>query len=127
MLLICMLSAAALRRGDTVSAAKVTTADDGIAYLLSCGYTATGGDKEEIQIPDTVDSTLAMYAKTAGIDLTPLLGKRIERRTYTVTDHPDGAAVAHLYIYRNNIIAGTLTVNGKLYPLLKDGNDGATG
>lgn len=125
-LLVGMLSAA-FWRDSTVSVAKVTTADEGISYLKSYGYTATGGEKEELQVPDTADSTLTTYAEIAGIDLTPLLGKKIERRTYTITDHPDGTATAHLYLYKNNVLAGTLTVNGKLYPLLKDGHNGTAG
>jgi len=125
-LLIGLLSAA-LWRENSVSAAKVTTDDKGVAYLKDCGYTAIDGKLQEIQVPDTVDDTLTAFAKAAGLDITPLLGKRIQCRTYTVTDHPDGAAVAHLYLYKDNIIAGTITVNGKLHPLLKDVNNGTAG
>lgn len=127
LLAIGALSVGALRRQGAVSTVQVPTADAGIAYLQSCGYTAQGGKLTDIQIPDTVDSTVIMYAQTAGIDITPLLGKTVQCRTYTVTDHPSGAATAQLYLYKDNIVAATLTVDGKLYPLKKDVQNGTAG
>lgn len=117
LLAIGVLSMGASRRQSTVPTVKAPTADAGIAYLQSCGYTAEGGELTDIQIPETVDSTVSMYAKAAGIDITPLLGKTVQCRNYTVTNHPQGAAQAQLYLYKDDIIAATLTVDGKLYPL----------
>lgn len=125
LLFIGLLSTGTLRKQGAVSTATVTSADAGIAYLQKLGYTANGGELTTIQVPDTVDSTLSMYAKAAGIDITPLLGKTIQCRTYTISDHPQGAATAQLYLYNDNIVAATLTINGKLYPLeVKNGTAG---
>lgn len=125
LLAIGMLSTGALRRQDAKPTATAFTTDAGITYLQSCGYTATGGTITDIQIPDTVDSTVTMYAQTAGIDIAPLLGKTVQCCTYTVTNHPQGAATAQLYLYKENIVAATLTVNGRLYPLeVKNGTAG---
>ncbi len=127
LLAIGILSTGALRRQGAVPTVKAPDADAGIAYLQSCGYTATGGELTDIQVPDTVDNTVLLFAKTAGIDITPLLGKTVQCRTYTVTNHPSGAATAQLYLYNDNIIAATLTADGKLYPLKKDVRNGTAG
>ena len=127
LLAIGILSTGALRRKGALPTVKVPSADAGIAYLQSCGYTAKGGDLTDIQIPDTVDDTVMMYAKAAGIDITPLLGKTVQCRTYTVTNHPSGEAQAQLYLYKDNIVAATLTAGGKLYPLKKDVQNGTAG
>lgn len=108
-----------------------TTAEQGAQYLQSLGYEVSGGDEREVQLPDTADETLTAYnelLKQAGLDITPLLGKRIKFRTYTVKNHPSGNATAHLYIYKDRIVAGDITVNGVpeiLKP--KDITNGTTG
>ena len=43
--------------GKTLSA-SAASADEGIAYLASLGYTATGGDVQEVQMPEEFDETL---------------------------------------------------------------------
>lgn len=127
LLAIGVLSTGALRRQGAAPTVKTPAADAGIAYLQSCGYTAKGGELTDIQIPETIDNTVAMYAKAAGIDITTLLGKTVQCRNYTVTNHPDGAATAQVYFYKDTIAAATLTVDGKLYPLKKDVKNGTAG
>ncbi len=100
---------------DTAAPLSVATAEEGAAYLRSLGYEVSGGDVREIQLPDEPDQTLSTYnalLQKAGLDITPYLGKRVKYRTYTVENHPDGTATAHLYIYKDTIIAGDITVNG---------------
>ena len=60
----------------------------------------------------TPDETLLTYnalQKTAGMDLLPYCGKTLELHTYTVTDHPAGEAVAHLYLYKNHVVGGDIS------------------
>lgn len=116
---------------DTAAQLSASTAEEGAAYLRSLGYEVSGGDVREIQLPEEPDQTLSAYnelLKQAGMDITPLLGKRVKYRTYTVSNHPDGAATAHLYIYKDKIVAGDITVNG--VPTLlkpKDQTNGTAG
>ena len=104
--------------------------EEGVAYLQSLGYEATGGEVREIRLPDRLDGTLAAYnelLRSAGLDLTPYLGKQVQYRTYTVKTEA-GDAPAHLYIYRGQIIGGDVTVNGVpkiLKP--KDSTNGTAG
>ena len=133
MLIICVC-AAFLRPNatQTVAFPPASTAEEGAAYLKSLGYDVSGGEVREIQLPDTLDATLAAYnelRKTAGVDITPLLGKRVQFRTYTVHNHPSQNATAHLYIYGNRIVAGDLTVDGvpTILTKLKDVTNGTTG
>lgn len=100
---------------DTAAPLTAATAEEGAAYLRSLGYEVSGGDVREIQLPDALDETLSGYnalLQQAGLDITPYLGKRVKYRTYTVENHASGAATAHLYMYKDKIIAGDITVNG---------------
>lgn len=93
----------------------VATAEDGAAFLRQRGYEVSGGDVREIRLPDELDDTLSAYAallEEKGIDITQYLGKRVKYRTYTVENHESGNATAHLYIYKDTVIAGDVTVNG---------------
>ncbi len=93
----------------------VTTAEEGADFLRQRGYEVSGGDVREILLPDTPDDTLAAYVallKEKGIDIEPYLGKRVKYRTYTVQNHESGNATAHLYIYKDTVIAGDITVGG---------------
>lgn len=98
--------------GKTLSA-SAASADEGIAYLASLGYTATGGDVQEVQMPEEFDETLTTYnalQQTAGMDLTPYRGKRLKCRTFTIKNHPLGEpAVAHLYVYKDKVVAGDIS------------------
>lgn len=99
-------------------AAKATAAplpDDAarMAYLRALGYEAAAGVQvEEILLPAEADEVLQTYnalQQDAGMDLTPYLGKRVKCWTYTVTNLPEGDAVAHLYTYRDTLVAGDIT------------------
>lgn len=130
LLLAVLIVAAVISPENTADTATVTTAEEGVAYLQSLGYEATGGEVREIRLPDRLDGTLAAYnelLRSAGLDLTPYLGKQVQYRTYTVKTEA-GDAPAHLYIYRGQIIGGDVTVNGVpkiLKP--KDSTNGTAG
>ena len=115
LLMAVLLVTAIVSPARSTAAVAVSDANEGIAYLRTLGYEAEGGEAKEIQLPETLDGTLAAYnalLKTMGMDLTPYLGKRVQYRTYTITNHPSGNAIAHLYLYQNTVIGGDLTVNG---------------
>ena len=93
--------------------APALSAEDGVAYLKSLGYTVTAGEVKEVQIPEEFDDTLTAYnalQKTAGFDLTPYRGKRLQCRTYTVENFPGEDTVEiHLYLYKEKIVAGDIS------------------
>lgn len=120
---VCLTAAilltVALSPADTTAAAAhpltVTTAEEGAALLRQHGYEVSGGEVREIQLPDEPDATLAAYAallEKEGIDFSAYLGKRVKCRTYTVQNHESGNAFAHLYIYKDTVIAADITADG---------------
>ena len=109
LLLIAILLTLALWPDATPAQADTDSAG---AYLTALGYTAKGGEVRTVRLPDTPDETLLTYnalQKTAGMDLLPYCGKTLELHTYTVTDHPAGEAVAHLYLYKNHVVGGDIS------------------
>lgn len=114
---ICLLIALlVVLTGLPHSTAPTASANaDGADYLKGLGYTVTGGEMREIQLPEHSDSVISRYAamlQAADMDITPYLGKRVQMYTYTITNHPNGDAVAHVYMYQNKVIAGDITVDG---------------
>lgn len=99
--------------GDTTT--SVTLADDAarVSYLRQLGYEVDASAQiEEVLLPDQWDDPLVNYnnlQRSAGFDLAPYLGKRVKCWTYTVTNLPDKQAVAHLYTFRDHLIAGDIT------------------
>ncbi len=111
LLLIAILLTLALWPDATPTTAQADT-DSAGAYLTALGYTAKVGEVRTVRLPDTPDETLLTYnalQKTAGMDLLPYCGKTLELHTYTVTDHPAGEAVAHLYLYKNHVVGGDIS------------------
>lgn len=109
LLLIAILLTLALWPETTPTAAAAEN-DSGKAFLAALGYTAQDGEVREVRLPDTADATLTTYnalQKTAGMDLSAYCGKTVRLCTYTVTDHPAGEAVAHLYVYKDHVVGGT--------------------
>ena len=98
--------------GGTQASAMLTDDAQRMAYLRSLGYEIeAGAEVQEIQLPAAWDEELTRYnqlQQTAGFDLTPYLGKRVKCWTYTVTNLPE-PAVAHLYIFKDALIAGDVT------------------
>ena len=125
MLLVVM----AMSRGMATAAnAPVTLSDDAARrdYIASCGYTPAAADAEvrEVVLPTDFDETLTQYdalQQQAGFDFAAYRGKRVKCYTYTVTNIPDTAAVAHLYVYNDKVIGGdisSISADGFCRPLV---------
>jgi len=97
--------------GIPMSEVSAETNEQRIGCLNQLGYEIVSEPikVQEIRLPDEADSVLEQYnvlLKQAGMDLTPYYGKRIKCYSYRVLNHADGEATAHLYVYRNKIVAG---------------------
>lgn len=104
---------------------RVTGTEERIAYLRSLGYEAAGEEVREVRLPDEPDEVLEQYnalLEQAGMSLSPYYGKRVRLYTYEVTNAaPEEPATAHLYVYRDRIIAGDVSANaadGTMKPLM---------
>ncbi|MGI6264635.1 MAG: DUF4830 domain-containing protein [Acutalibacteraceae bacterium] len=117
-LIFCVAVLAALILAAVRPSAKATAAVPGgseqkrVAFLRSLGYTVTPPHTavREVRIPEDLDDAALSYndlQQTAGMDLTPYRGKRLKCWTYPVENDPSGQpAEAHLYEYRDTIVAG---------------------
>lgn len=80
-----------------------------LGYRVELPYTAV----EEILIPDVFDEETTRYnqlQQTAGMDLQPYHGKRLKCWTYALQGDVSGEdAVAHLYEYKDTIVAGDIS------------------
>ncbi len=98
--------------------ALAETNEQRIGCLNQLGYETVSEPikVQEIRLPDEADTVLEQYnalLEQAGMDLTSYYGKRVKCYSYRVLNHPDGDATAHLYVYRDKIVAGHMeTVNG---------------
>ncbi len=118
---LILIIVAAVGHAAAPTAAKApVTADGGsetkrVAFLRSLGYEVTPAhaDVKEILIPDTFDEETTSYnelQQTAGMNLQPYHGKRVKCWTYEVLNDPSGKeAEAHLYEYKDTIIAGDVS------------------
>ncbi len=89
------------------------TDEQRVGYLSQLGYETVSEPIKvlEIRLPDEADSVLKEYnalLQQAGMDLEPYYGKRIKCYSYRILNHVDGDATAHLYVYRDKIVAGHL-------------------
>lgn len=118
--LILIVIAAVGHASTPTAATAVATAEGGsdtkrVAFLRSLGYTVTPAHTavQEILIPDVFDEETTSYnelQQTVGMDLQPYHGKRVKCWTYAVQGDASGQAVeAHLYEYKNTIIAGDVS------------------
>jgi len=96
-----------------MSTTSIKTNEDRIAYLEQFGWTVTpeAVTVEEVQIPETFDSSLDEYLalqKEQGFDLSKYAGKKVKRYTYSITNYPGDATniLAGLLIYKNGVIGG---------------------
>lgn len=100
------------------SAARVTSSEERVAYLRSLGLEITADSEEvrEVRIPDEPDEVLLQYdalQETVGQSLTAYSGKRVRLYSYQTVD----GSVAHLYVYRDRIVAGDVELKGELQPI----------
>ena len=99
----------------TVSGARVTSSEQRVAYLRSLGHEIVEDSEEvrEVRIPDEPDEVLLQYdalQESAGRSLMAYSGKRVRLYSYEVTD----GGVAHLYVYRDRIVAGDIENEGEM-------------
>ena len=94
-------------------------------YLTSLGYETVlpAASVREITLPDRFDDTLTAYnelQKQAGFDLSGYAGQRVKYRTYALTDNTGDI---HIYVYKDRIIGGDITIGGNAMPLISSGSD----
>ena len=101
-----------------VSTTRVTSSEERVAYLCSLGVEITADSEEvrEVRIPDEPDEALLQYdalQETAGRSLTAYSGKRVRLYSYQTADGGE----AHLYVYRDRIVAGDVERGGTMHPI----------
>lgn len=97
---------------DPVNAQAADSADR-VAYLRAQGLEIDEGSEEvrEVRIPDEPDENLLQYdalQQEVGRSLQTYGGKRVRLYTYDVGE----TGTAHLFVYRDRVIAGDVTVDG---------------
>ncbi|MBR5540066.1 MAG: DUF4830 domain-containing protein [Clostridia bacterium] len=101
-----------------VSGARVTSSEERVSYLRSLGLEIKEDSEEvrEVRIPDEPDQTLQQYntlQEQAGRSLEAYYGKRVRLYSYEVTN----GGAAHLYVYRDRIVAGDVELDGQMQAL----------
>ncbi len=90
---------------------KAETTEQRVAFLKSLGYeVGSTEDVQEIRLPDEADETLLQYEtvqQKAAMSLQPYYGKRVRLYTYPILNAAE-AATAHVYVYRDRIVAGDI-------------------
>lgn len=90
---------------------KAQTTEQRVAFLKSLGYeVGTAEEVQEIRLPDEADETLLQYEavqQKAAMSLEPYYGKRVRMYTYSILNATE-AAKAHVYVYRDRIVAGDI-------------------
>ncbi len=90
---------------------KAETTEQRVAFLKSLGYeVGSTEDVQEIRLPDEADETLLQYEavqKKAAMSLEPYYGRRVRLYTYPILNATE-AAKAHVYVYRDRVVAGDI-------------------
>lgn len=109
---VAMVAAPAMEQMPvSASVKKAETTEQRVAFLKSLGYeVGTAENVQEIRLPDEADETLLQYEtvqQQASMSLGPYYGKRVRLYTYPILN-ADEAATAHVYVYRDRIVAGDI-------------------
>ena len=98
----------------------VRTNEDRVAYLERLGWQVDPEPLEVVRLtlPETLEEPYRSYnglQAKQGFDLTPYLGKTLERSTYAVTNHPSQprACQADLYVCDGAVVAGDVVCTGE--------------
>ena len=94
----------------------VKTETDAAAFLLQFGWEVEipAIEAETFTLPPSFNQVYNRYNRmqsSIGLDLTPYMGKTVERRTYTVTNHPKSGTDnvrANPLFYEDKVIAGDI-------------------
>ena len=125
-LLLLLLAAAAVilhlrgRSGDDPGPAlRAASNEERVAYLASLGWEVDSEPLEALRLtlPETMEEPYRSYntlQQKQGFDLTPCLGKSVERYTYRLRNYPgrpDGCQ-ADLYLCDGRVVAGDVICTG---------------
>lgn len=90
---------------------------DRIAYLEGLGWKVEAEPVlvEELQVPETFDSTYDDYLALQsgqGFDLTQAAGKKVTRYSYAITNYPTGdqGLLVSLILYKGKVVGGEVAV-----------------
>ena len=122
-LLLAALAAVVLlyRRSVAAEGAPFRAEDNAarVAYLASLGWEVDAEPLEALRLtlPETLEEPYRSYnelQRAQGFDLTPCLGKTLERYAYRVRnypDRPDGCQL-DLYVHDGRVVAGDVICTG---------------
>ena len=126
LLIVLLLAAAAAvfalyRRDGTADGThpQAATNEERTAYLASLGWEVESEPVESLRLtlPETLEEPYLSYndlQRRQGFDLTPFLGKTLERFAYRVCNYPgypDGCQI-DLYVHNGKIVAGDVVCTG---------------
>lgn len=115
-LVVAVVGAGLLPNRDVAqTSGRVTNGEERIAYLRSLGFEIAEAEEavREVRIPDEADEVFSEYnalQEQVGRSLEAYSGKRVRLYTYQLTD----GATAHLYVYRDRVIAGDVERDGTM-------------
>jgi len=99
--------------GTNAADFRVDSTEERVQLLQELGHRVDGATErvEEIRIPDEADAALLTYDKIQpqGMGLQAYGGKRVKCYTYTVSTDTGGTVWAHLYVYRDRVVAGDIS------------------
>lgn len=97
----------------TISYKNISTNEDRIAFLASCGWAVKEEplESQEVRIPTEFNEVYQRYNElqvSQSFDLTKYSGKRVKRYTYEITNYPTGeeGVLATILVYKKTIIGG---------------------
>ena len=122
---LAVVAAPSMELPASATVKKAETTEQRMAFLKNLGYEVGASPEEvqEIRLPDEPDETLSQYEtvlQQASMSLEPYYGKRVRLYTYSILNAAE-AASAHVYVYRDRIIAGDIMserANGFCLPLV---------
>ena len=110
-MVVALVTASAMPKSVSVSATtQVNDVTQRVAYLRAHGCEVVESSEEvrEIQLPDQPDEAILQYCEQIGASFEPYYGKRVRLYSYDTAND----AKAHLYVYRNRVVAGDIEEEG---------------
>ena len=112
---------------SVLAAERVSTEEDRVEFLQSCGWEVDPATEKQqlIHIPEQFTAVYENYNDLQlrqGYDLTEYAGRDCTLHSYTVLNYPDDSqtVIADLYVYKNRIIGGDVhstSLNGFMIAL----------
>ena len=110
-LAVALVAASVMPKSVSVSgAAQVTDVAGRVAYLRAHGCEVVEASEEvrEMQLPDEPDEAITRYCQQVGASFEPYYGKRVRLYSYDTAND----SKAHLYVYRDRVVAGDIEEEG---------------